>query len=67
MEMDELVERLVGVEGRINNLEDWQGRQNGALGRLETKVDGLYKWLIGLMSGVITSLLLLIVQILAGR
>lgn len=67
MEMEEIVERLVGVESRVTSLEDWQNRQNGSLERLETKVDGLYKWLIGLMGGVITSLLLLVVQILAGR
>lgn len=67
MEMEEIVERLVGVESGVTSLEDWQNRQNGSLERLETKVDGLYKWLIGLMGGVITSLLLLVVQILAGR
>lgn len=67
MEMEEIVERLVGVESRVISLEDWQNRQNGSLERLEAKVDGLYKWLIGLMGGVITSLLLLVVQILAGR
>lgn len=65
--MEEIIERLVGMEGRVDSLEDWQGRQNGTLGRLETKVDNIYKWLIGLMGGVITSLLLLIINILAGR
>jgi len=47
---------------RLGNLEMWQDKQNGCLQRLEHKIDNLNKWLIALLGGVITSLLLLILR-----
>lgn len=55
------MEVLLGKhDERLKNLEEWQLKQNGSLQRLEKKIDGIYTWLIGLMGGVITSLLILI-------
>ena len=65
--MSELVERIAATEARVENLETWQKSQNGHMQRIEAKVDKIYLWLIGLMGGVITSLLLLIVQFFAGK
>ncbi|WP_168170210.1 hypothetical protein [Thermoanaerobacterium sp. PSU-2] len=52
---------------RISKLEEWQAKQNGSLQRLEQKVDGIYTWLIGLMGGVIASLIMLIVDFAVTR
>lgn len=62
--MEEIAINLTEHAERIRNLEAWQKKQNGSLQRIEGKVDKIYIWLIGLMGGVITSLFLLITQIL---
>lgn len=64
--LSELAERVAALEVDMDNFRDWQQKQNGSLQRLETKIDKIYTWLIGLMGGVITSLLLLIAQFFAG-
>ena len=58
---------LAKHEERINKLEEWQSKQNGSLLRLEQKVEGIYSWLIGLMGGMIVSLILLIINMIKGR
>lgn len=52
---------------RLKKLEEWQAKQNGGLQRLEQKVDGIYTWLIGLMGGVIASLIMLVLNYVGGR
>lgn len=52
---------------RIQKLEEWQAKQNGSLQRLEQKVDGIYTWLIGLMGGVIASLIMLAINLVIRR
>lgn len=58
---------LAKHDERLQKLEEWQAKQNGSLQRLEQKMDGLHTWVIGLMGGVIASLILLIVNIAVGR
>ncbi|MEW6661977.1 MAG: hypothetical protein ACOY9Y_09675 [Bacillota bacterium] len=71
MELSERVGKLeVTVarhEERLEKVEEYQDKQNGSLQRLEAKMDSLNKWLIGLLGGVITSLILLLVNISLGR
>jgi len=67
MDMIEIAERLAAAEHDLQALKDWQQKQNGSLQRLEAKMDGLQKWLIGLLGGVITSLILLLVNMSLGR
>lgn len=59
----EQIERVAVLETKIENLESWQSTQNGCLRRLESKVDSLYKLVIGLMGGMITSLVLLLINL----
>lgn len=54
-------------EERLEKVEEYQDKQNGSLQRLEAKMDNLNKWLIGLLGGVITSLILLLVNMSLGR
>jgi len=58
---------LAKHEERINKLEEWQSKQNGSLLRLEQKVEGIYSWLIGLMGGMIVSLILLVINMVKVR
>ena len=60
-------ERVAELSTRVENLERWQKRQNGSLQKIEEKMDKIYMWLIGLMGGVITSLILLLVNMGLGR
>jgi hypothetical protein len=57
---------LARHDERIEAIEKTQEKQNGSLQRLEAKIDKIYFWLIGLMGGIIASLLLLITQFFAG-
>jgi tetrahydromethanopterin S-methyltransferase subunit G len=54
-------------EERLEKVEEYQERQNGSLQRLEEKMDALNKWLIGLLGGVITSLILLLINLSLGQ
>ena len=54
-------------EERIGQVETYIHKQNGRLARIEDKLDRLYLWLVGLMGGIIASLVLLIVNMGAGR
>ena len=54
-------------EERIMQIEEYVDKQNGRLARIEEKLDKSYFWLVGLMGGVIASLLLLIVNLGIGR
>jgi hypothetical protein len=65
--LTELAERVAMLEAEAENFKDWQKKQNSSLQRLEAKVDRIYFWLIGLMGGMITSLILLIISIYSGR
>lgn len=71
MEVEEKVNNMAIVlakhDERLQKLEEWQAKQNGSLQRLEQKMDGLHMWVIGLMGGIIASLILLIVNIAVGR
>lgn len=60
----EQAERIATLEAQTENLIGWQNTQNGCLGRLESKLDGLHKAIIGLMGGMITSLVLLIINLI---
>jgi len=60
----EQLERIATAEARIDNLIDWQNTQNGCLRRMENKVDSLHKLIIGLMGGMITSLVLLALNLI---
>jgi len=60
-------ERVIELSTRIENLEGWQKRQNGSLQKIEEKMDKIYMWLIGLMGGVIASLILLLINLGLGR
>jgi len=48
---------------RLDDLEEHQRKQNGSLQRVESKVEKMYQMVIGLMGGVIASLILLVVNL----
>jgi hypothetical protein len=62
----DVIATLARHDERIEAIEKTQEKQNDSLQRLEAKIDKIYLWLIGLMGGIITSLLLLIAQFVAG-
>lgn len=65
--VNEMAITLAKHDERICNLEEWQKKQNGSLQRLEQKVDGIYSWLIGLMGGIVTALIMLAINLMLGR
>ncbi|WP_092487464.1 hypothetical protein [Desulfoscipio geothermicus] len=48
---------------RLDDLEEYQRRQNGSLQRVEGKVERMYQMVIGLLGGVVASLILLVVNL----
>ena len=55
------------IEERMQDHDEYRKKQNGTLQRLEEKLDRFYWWLVGLMGGVIASLILLLVNMGLGR
>lgn len=41
----------------IRNLRAWQGQQNGTLGRLEDKLDGLRNWIMAALLAALLAVL----------
>ena len=41
------LERIAILEAEVKNLTGWQATQNGSLQRIDSKVDGIYKVLLG--------------------
>ena len=62
MDMETVVEKLSNHDSRIENLEEYQKKQNGTLSRLEDKLDKLKLWV---MSGMLSIILLLLGAILS--
>lgn len=60
-------ERVIELGTRMESFETWQKKQNGSLQAIDAKMDKIYMWLIGLMGGVIASLILLLVNMGLGR
>ena len=56
-------ERVSKAEVKIDNLEGWQERQNGSLRAIEDKMDNIHSWLIGIMGGLIVSLIMMILNL----
>lgn len=49
----EIGETVAGLVSDVDNLKGWQATQNGALIRLEAKVDKLVNWIMGEMAAII--------------
>jgi len=64
--MGDLGERVSRLEADVENLKGWQRTQNGTLGRIEDKVDGLIKWIMGVAVtfglGIIATLATIVMQ-----
>jgi len=66
-EITDLKEEMGGVKADVRNLNGWQKNQNGALLRVDAKVDGLKNWMLGLLGTSVLSLILLAVNLLAQK
>ncbi|MGE5552815.1 MAG: hypothetical protein ACM3XZ_02690 [Betaproteobacteria bacterium] len=54
---------LAMVKTKVENLEEYRDRQNGALQRLTDQVDEIRRWLTSLLGGMVVSLVLLVVNL----
>lgn len=48
--------------GRVEALENWQQRQNGALLRMADRLDRFQWWLVLVLGGLVVNLLMLAVK-----
>lgn len=53
--------RITRVEQDVTNLRGWQKTQNGSLLRIDTKVDKLTWWIMGVLATTIASIFITIV------
>ena len=58
-------ERVAKLEVEMENLKDWQIRQNGVLVRIERSIQLNNRWLIGLLGGIIAALVMQIIGLIA--
>lgn len=61
--MTELTERVARLETNIENFRGLQEKQNNCLLRLEGKVESLYKIMIGILGSAVTSLIVLVINL----
>lgn len=61
-EIIELGKKVAALEKDVSNLNGWQKNQNGALLRVDAKVDGLKTWIMGVLAGVIASIFINLVK-----
>ncbi|MCL6479067.1 MAG: hypothetical protein K6T65_11745 [Peptococcaceae bacterium] len=61
-EVSDLKEDVAGMKSDIRNLKDWQKAQNGTIHAVDRKVDGLIRWMMAAMGGIITSILVSLVK-----
>jgi len=59
------IERIAKLEEAVKNLTGWQATQNGSLQRIDSKVDGIYKIMIGTAGTAALSFLGTIITLLA--
>jgi len=59
--------QLSVLEADVSHLKEWQERQGEALERLEARLGQIFMWLLGLMGGVATSLILLLLNLKLER
>ncbi|AEF95385.1 hypothetical protein Desca_2563 [Desulfotomaculum nigrificans CO-1-SRB] len=62
-----LARQVSALEAEVDNLKEWQEYQAAALERLEVKLGQILMWLLGLLGGVAASLILLVLNLSAGR
>ena len=62
-EITELGRKVAALETNVENLNGWQKTQNGALLRVDEKVDKLKLWIIGLLA---TSLAGIFINLVKG-
>lgn len=58
-------ERVAKLEVEMENLKDWQIRQNGTMIRIERSIQLNNRWLIGLLGGIIAALVMQIIGLIA--
>ena len=79
------LDNIARLEERVDNLENWQDKQNGSLLRLEDKFDkfgeklnelngkldketkSILMWLVGLLGGIIASMILFAIDLYFGK
>jgi len=61
--MPTIEERVSVVETDVENLKEWQEKQNGAIHDVNDKIDRLQYWIMGVLA---TSLITLATLILKG-
>lgn len=71
LDVVEVSRAIADLQARVENLEGWQKTQNGHLQRIEEKLDNLKdsssKWLTGLLGGMVTTLIMLIINLVLMR
>jgi len=61
-EIADLGKKVEGLEHDVANLNGWQKTQNGALLRVDDKVDKLKLWIISVLAGVVVSIFVNLVK-----
>ena len=61
-EITDLGRKVAALEADVGNLNGWQKTQNGALLRVDEKVDKLKMWIMGVLATVIASIFINLVK-----
>lgn len=60
-------EKVTRSEVRIESLEKLQARQDCKLKKIDEKMDSVKNWLVGIMGGLLISLIMLVIDLITKR
>jgi prefoldin subunit 5 len=63
LDNEEIIQKLSTLKAQVNYLQERDKQLNGTIQRVDTKVDGLKTWIMGVMAGVIASIFVSLVNL----
>lgn len=66
MDNEEIIQKLSTLKAQVSYLQERDKQLNGTIQRVDTKVDGLKMWIMGVMAGVIASIFVSLVNLGRG-
>ena len=63
MDNEEIIQKLSTLKAQVSYLQERDKQLNGTIQRVDTKVDGLKTWIMGVMAGVIASIFVSLVNL----
>ena len=61
--MKPIGERVASIEAKQGDFDRWNTEQNGRLSNIDKKLDSIQKWILGIMTSVTLSLIVMVINL----